>query len=153
MIVLAETSFLCATHRQQDNSARAYAWLAAHGAPVLITTLVRYEFEQGVRFQTWLHRHDHTKGYALREGTTMLAKLKENISLGIFVSMPVDWTAVHERARRLAATHTPQSGARGFDLLHVASALELKADLLLSLDASQRHVATDEHLSVAPDLD
>lgn len=152
MKVLAETSFLCAIHREQDNSSVADAWLASHNGPIGITTLVRYEFEQGAHFQAWLRRHDRAKGFPAKEAAAMLAKLEENIALGICMVTPVDWTAVHERARQLAAVHTPRKGARGFDLLHVAAALELRAETLLSFDEGLRRVAEGEGLVAAPEL-
>jgi len=152
MMAFAETSFLCAVHRQQVNSPQALDWLANHEEPILVTSLVLYEFRQGAHFQAWLHRHDKRKGYPAREAAAMLARLEENCSLGIFRTEPVDWTEVHERASRLAAKHTPAHGARGFDLLHVASALVLAATPFLSFDAPQRHVAEAEGLPVAPHL-
>jgi len=33
-----------------------------------VTTLVLYEFRQGVYFQSWLHQHDKKKGYSAAEG-------------------------------------------------------------------------------------
>jgi len=70
----------------------------------------------------------------------MLARLDENLELGIFRVVAVDWTRVHEKAGQLARTHTPKSGARGFDLLHVATADVLKASAFLSMDGPQRKV-------------
>lgn len=148
----AETSFLCAVHRQQDNSPTALAYLESCTTPIDVTTLVLYEFRQGVHFQSWLHRHDKTKGYSAKEAAAMLERLEENLALGIFRVVPVDWTPVHDLAGRLAAKHTPANGARGFDLLHVAAAVELKAKVFLSFDQPQRKVALASGLSVKPAL-
>ncbi len=148
----AETSFLCALLRTQDNSPQADAWMLQHGSAIDVTTLVLYEFRQGVHFQSWLHRHDKKKGYSAKEAAAMLARLEENLALGIFRVVPVDWTAVHDLAGRLAAKHTPASGARGFDLLHVATAVEMKTKVFLSFDQPQRKVALASGLSVKPAL-
>lgn len=148
----AETSFLCALLRIQDNSSDADAWMFQHGGSIDITTLVLYEFRQGVHFQRWLYRHDKKKGYPAREAAAMLARLEENLELGIFRVTPVDWTAVHERAGRFAAKNTPASGARGFDLLHVAAAVQMETKVFLSFDQPQREVALASGLSVAPAL-
>lgn len=150
MNVFAETSFLCALLRTQDNSPDADAWMLDHAAPIDVSTLVLYEFRQGVHFQNWLHRHDKKKGYAAQEAATMLERLEENLSHGIFRVVPVDWTAVHDLAGRLAAEHTPAAGARGFDLLHIATAVEGEAETFLSFDRPQRQVAIAAGLPVAP---
>ena len=136
--------------RTQDNSSVADEWMLQHGGVIDVTTLVLYEFRQGVHFQAWLHRHDRRKGYPAAEAEAMLARLEENLALGIFRVAPVDWTAVHDLAGRLAAEHTTSSGARGFDLLHVASASVLKATTFLSFDEGQRKVAAACKLTVAP---
>lgn len=146
----AETSFLFATHRQQDNSPVALDYLSKCETPIDTTTLVLYEFRQGAHFQSWLHRHDKRKGFPARDADIMLARLEENLALGIFQIAPVDWTAVHERAGGLAAKHTRSNGARGFDLLHVAAALELQAPVFLSFDQPQRKVAAASGVRTAP---
>jgi len=124
--------------------------MKSHGQTIDVTTLVLYEFRQGVHFQAWLHRNDKRKGYPAAEAAAMLARLEENLALGIFNVRPVDWTAVHELAGKLAATYTTANGARGFDLLHVATAVQLKAPVFLTFDEGQRKVARSCKLAVAP---
>ena len=50
----ADTSFLCALYRQQSHSERAIATLEAIGGPIVISSLLAYEFRQAVRFQVFL---------------------------------------------------------------------------------------------------
>lgn len=54
-----------------------------------------------------------------------------------------------EEAKRLSATHTPAGGHRGFDILHVATALSLKAKRLLTFDGNQKKLAEAEGLVVS----
>ena len=150
MTAFAETSFFCALLRTQVNTNRADAWMTSRQSPIAVSTLVLYEFRQGVHFQAWLRKHDATKGYSAGEAAAMLARLDENMELGIFRILSVDWTAVHERAGQLADRHTPANGARGFDLLHVATALEINATEFLSFDGPQREIAQSEGLTVLP---
>ena len=63
---------------------------------------------------------------------------------------PVDWAKVISRAEQLSARHTAKSGHRGFDILHVASALELGAKELLTFDAQQSALAKAVGLKVKP---
>lgn len=51
-------------------------------------------------------------------------------------------------AKRLSATYKLTGGHRGFDILHVASALNLGADQFLTFDENQKKLAETESLTV-----
>jgi predicted nucleic acid-binding protein len=51
-------------------------------------------------------------------------------------------------AERLSAQYTWSEGYRGFDVLHVATALHLGATEFLSFDAGQKRLAEAEGLAV-----
>jgi predicted nucleic acid-binding protein len=53
-----------------------------------------------------------------------------------------------ERARRLSEKYTEKLGCRGFDLLHVALALELECEAFLTSDRTQGDLAHAEGLKV-----
>jgi len=55
---------------------------------------------------------------------------------------------VVDEAKRLSATHTLGGGHRGFDILHVAAALIVKARRLLTFDGHQKKLAEAERLVV-----
>jgi len=55
---------------------------------------------------------------------------------------------VVDEAKRLSATHTLTGGHRGFDILHVATALIVKAQQLLTFDVNQKKLAEAEGLIV-----
>jgi predicted nucleic acid-binding protein len=61
--------------------------------------------------------------------------------------LPVD---VFARATRLARRHTARCGARSLDILHVATAMALDAEILLTFDERQRRLAKAEKLRVVP---
>lgn len=136
-----DTSFLCALYRRQDNTEAALAQrnTLRHGLPV--TTLLLFEFRQSVRFQTWLHRQDATKGYGGKEGAKMLADFQTDLESGLVEIVPADWAKVHATAEHLSVRHTGRDGPRAFDILHVATALELGAKEFLTFDARQRALA------------
>src|SRR6266446_8404039 len=69
----------------------------------------------------------------LRDGTLQLRRFEEPF---------------FERARRLSLQATGKLGARTADLLHVAAALELGADILNSFDQQQRKLAQAVRLKV-----
>ncbi len=53
-----------------------------------------------------------------------------------------------DEAKRLSAIHTVSGGHRGFDILHVAAALELGAAEFLTFDGNQKRLAESEGLRV-----
>ena|SRR6266446_2851745 len=145
-----DTSFLCALYRQQDNTAEAIAHRASMKDPLPVTALLLYEFRQSVRFQTWLHRKDARKGYGEREGSEMLADLQSDIDNRLVQIVPADWAKVVSAAEQLSAGHTGKGGHRGFDILHVATALELGAKEFLTFDSRHAALAQAAGLKVKP---
>lgn len=148
MTVYPDTSFLCALYRQQDNTENAIARRASMKEPLPVTALVLFEFRQSVRWQTFWHRKAASKGYGEREGARMLADLQSDLASGLLQVAPADWAKVISSAEQLSARHTGKSGHRGFDVLHVATALELGAREFLTFDANQRKLAQGEGLKV-----
>jgi predicted nucleic acid-binding protein len=65
---------------------------------------------------------------------------------GIFLLQPSP-TVLYEFAGRISRRRTFQIGARTLDILHVASALILKAEALYTFDERQRRLADAEGLS------
>lgn len=63
MNTFGDTSFLCALLYWQANSPQAGAVMDGLTEPLVISTLVEFEFIQGVRFEVFQHAADHTRGY------------------------------------------------------------------------------------------
>jgi predicted nucleic acid-binding protein len=150
MIALPDTSFLCALYVQQNNSAAAVAHVKAMPEVLHVSSLMLYEFRQGVRFQAWLHSRDKTKGYPQATASAALEKLQANLEAGAVVPVTADWPDVHRLAETLSARHTMSAGHRSFDILHVATALHLGAREFLTFDANQRKLAAAQKLKVKP---
>ena len=150
MTCYPDTSFLCALYREQANSKTADAHRKAMTGILPVTSLVLFEFRQSVRFQTWLHQKDASKGYGGVAGAKMLADLQSDLDAGLVEILPVDWAKVHSRAEQLSAQHTGKAGYRAFDILHVATALELEAKQFLTFDSGQSALAKAVGLKVKP---
>ncbi len=150
MIAYPDTSFLCALYRQQDNSLVAARYFKATPEALHVSSLLLFEFRQSLRFQVWLHAQNPLKGFPLSDCEQALADLQSDLDSGVAVVVPADWSDVHHLAARLSARHTAANGYRAFDLLHVATALHLKARTFLSFDERQRQAAAGEGLKIKP---
>jgi hypothetical protein len=69
------------------------------------------------------------------------ALLRKYLFCKTFVETSQDIELAIERARHLSEKHTERLGCRGFDLLHVALALELECEIFLTADGNQGDVA------------
>jgi len=70
--------------------------------------------------------------------------------MGLLIHLPVEWTNVLRRADELSEMYSTRHGQRTIDLLHVAIALEARANIFLSFDQRQRKLARAAGLRVKP---
>jgi predicted nucleic acid-binding protein len=83
-----------------------------------------------------------------QERDASLALLHKFISRRAFIEISLDLETVVDLARSLSERHTERLGCRGFDLVHVALAIELKSEAFLTSDRIQGALARAEGLDV-----
>ena len=123
--------------------------MAGLSGTLRVSSLLCLEFRQSVRLQIRLHLSDRTKGFPQAEGQQMLNDLQIDLNAGLLTTIPVDWSAVHQRAEVLSSVHTPAEGHRLVDILHVATALHLGVTEFLTFDGNQKKLAEVEGLLVS----
>lgn len=143
-----ETSFLCSLYREDVFSERADRWAAEWNRPLPFSSLVQFEFRQSIRLQTRLHQSRPDIGLTHVAALHLLRHEEQDLSRGILELLPVDWTAVHDRAERLSDKYTWEDGHRFADILHVATALCMGRDTFLTFDDRQSRLARAEGLVV-----
>ncbi len=148
MIAYPDTSFLCALYRPQQNSQRAASHAAGMTEPLHVASPLLYEFRQSTRWQAWLNTKDAAKGFDRAAAQGALVKLQANIADGIILVTPIDWADVASTAERLSAQYTWTEGYRGFDVIHVATAVHLGATEFLTFDDKQKQLAEAEGFHV-----
>lgn len=82
------------------------------------------------------------------EGRQMIRLLEHEVRLGYWPHREFQWTNAVRRACQISAGHALEMTMRAMDLFHMAVALELKADALLTFDADQRALAKAAGLRV-----
>jgi predicted nucleic acid-binding protein len=145
-----DTSFLYGVYLKQTNSRVAAAHADTMKEPLHITELLRYEFRQSLRFQVWRRAANPREGIAQMDAEAALNQLEADLLSGVAVLTPCDLLEVLRRADDLSKRHTIPAGYRSFDILHVASALHLRAKEFLSFDDKQRALAQAEGLVAKP---
>ncbi len=150
MIAYADTSFLCAFYRQQDNSRQAVAHFQGLGEPLPVAAPLLFEFRQSLRFQVWLHSRKPGHGFSKAVCDQALADLQSDLDSGVLLLVSAEAASVHREAERISATHTMTGGHRTLDIVHIATALVLEAEEFISFDTNQRKLAAAEGLKVKP---
>jgi predicted nucleic acid-binding protein len=142
MVTCADTSFLFSLYGNDGNTPRAVAWTKSHRAALTLTTLNEYELGNALRFA------EFRKGIGPGEAALFWAQYEADRASGRLNVLVCNLADVVAEANRLSATHTLTGGHRGFDILHVAASIRLKAKQLLTFDGNQKKLAEAEGLVV-----
>jgi predicted nucleic acid-binding protein len=110
---------------------------------LFISPLVELELTNALQLRVF--RKELTKG----EATAAYALIQNDLATGVYSVQPVSAT-VFDAAKRISLKYTAGIGSRSLDVLHVAAALAMRADVLLSFDDNQRKLAKAAGLRAAP---
>lgn len=142
MVTCADTSFLFSFYGNDVHSPRAVAWMKSQRSALALTALSEYELGNALRFV------EFREGIAPGEAALFWAQFEADRASGRLRIQVCNLADVVDEAKRLSATHTLTGGHRGFDILHVATALVLKARQFLTFDGNQKKLAEAEGLVV-----
>ena len=82
------------------------------------------------------------------ESRQVVRLLEQEIRIGYWSLVEFDWTEAVRTAGELRAEHSLKMVVRAMDLFHVAIAIEVGADALLSFDADQMELAEAAGLTI-----
>jgi predicted nucleic acid-binding protein len=108
---------------------------------------------------TGLHRLDMRNALALgvfrriltsAQVNTAWSDVERDLRSGRLVPQPVNWIPVYRAAAQWAALHSPHSGCRSLDVLHVSLAKKLNAREFFTFDERQKSLAVVLGLLVRP---
>lgn len=142
MVVCGDTSFFFSLYGNDVHSSRAVNWITACQRPVTLNPFNAYELGNALRFA------EFRKAIKPGEAAMCWAQFEAAVRQGRLLKQPCNLANVLDEATRLSATHTLTGGHRGFDILHVAAALVLRADEFLTFDLNQKRLAETEGLTV-----
>jgi predicted nucleic acid-binding protein len=134
----ADTSFLVSLYAPDVNSLRAAELMRAR-PNLLLTPFGELELFNALELRAF------RKELGRREVQRAHGAFESDRDSGIFSLQPAP-PLLYEFAARISRRRTFQLGARTLDILHVASALVLKAEAFYTFDARQRDLARAEGL-------
>lgn len=134
MIVYADTSFLFSLYVPDANSSAAAAIMKRIKPPLLATDFVEFEFFNALNGRIF------RKELRASEEQAVLLAFSKDIHAGAIRIVPIS-AATFASARRIARTHNRLLGTRALDVLHVASALTLRANSFCTFDKNQARLA------------
>lgn len=142
MVICADTSFLFSLYGNDVHTSRALKWVKSHRTALTLTSLGEYELGNALRFA------EFRGGIAVGEAALFWAQFEADRASRRLVIQVCNLAEVVDEAKRLSVTYTLTGGHRGFDVLHVASALMMKATHFLTFDENQKKLAKAEGLKV-----
>lgn len=144
MVTCADTSFLFSLYGNDAHTSRAVAWIKSQRMALTITSLGEYELGNALRFA------ECRKAIAPGEAALFWAQFEADRASGRLLIHVCNLADVVDEGKRLSASYTLAGGHRGFDILHVATALIVKAQRFLTFDGNQKKLAKAEGLVVVP---
>ncbi len=142
MVIYCDTSFLFSLYGNDAHSPNAVAWASQNTKPVFLNSLTHFEFGNALRFAEF--RKAIPSGFA----ALYWAGFETAISQERLVVATSNLATVLEESKRLSGIYTLTAGHRGFDILHVASAIKMEATHFLTFDGNQKKLAEAEGLIV-----
>ena len=157
MRTYADTSFLVKLVTDEPGSETTIAeFRRLDFPPLFFLPLHALEVANAIRHRAFHLRRSagsSRRAVIARERDAALARIERWLKRGWMIEATADCDEALARAQTLSAKHTERLGCRGFDLLHVALALELECKAFLTSDRVQAALARAEGLDVTVSSD
>jgi len=142
MVICCDTSFLFSLYGNDVYSPAAVAWTGQCASAITLSPLTQYEFGNALRFAEFRR--------LLKPGAAAqcIGWFEAALAQGRLIVETCNLADIVDEAKRLSTIHTISGGHRGFDILHVAAALKLRAADFLTFDGNQKKLAESEGLRV-----
>lgn len=123
----------------EPSTVAAATWMRKHSPKVIVSEFGRIEV-----FNSFYQRR-FRKQLDLPTANRLVQALEQDFESKVLQLRPAP-ESVFSRSLTLTTAWTPKIGTRASDIIHVATALELKVDIFLSFDKRQQELARLEGL-------
>ena len=144
MNLYADTSLLISYYINDSHSVSAQAVLHATADPLPFTGLHRLEMRNALALGVF--RRILTSAQV----STAWSDVERDLRSGRLLPQPVNWIPVFRETAQWAALHSPRTGCRSLDVLHVTLARKLNAKEFFTFDERQKSLALALGLAVKP---
>ena len=152
MRAYADSSFLVKLLSQEpDSPAVVAAYRRLDRPPLFFLPLHALEVRNAIYQRGFFQRHTGSadeRTQISRQQTAALSKLEQMVERRGFLPVAAEWDAALDQSQELSDKHTAATGARAFDILHVAFALQLNCELFFTSDERQARLAKAEGLKL-----
>jgi hypothetical protein len=138
-----DTSALLKLYVREEGSEAVQSAVAGQARPIPVWDALEMEFTNA------LWQKVFWKEIKAADARRQLGLFEERRKRGLYFTPELSRSRLLERFRTLAE-RTPETGCRTMDVVHVAAALELDAELLVSFDERQRRLAKLSGLRCQP---
>ena len=141
-MLYVDTSVMVKLYIKEEYSLEVSHWIRRNNEAIPLTRFHELEFTNAIYLKQF--RTEMTNEQAL----LVLSKFDEHQRRGVYYRPQIDWTDTMNSALDLSQSHTKTTGSRSLDILHVASALAIKANRFLTLDKRQSALAGSAGLTI-----
>ncbi len=139
-MLYVDTSAVIKLYVVEDQSVEISAWLRANDETIPWTALHELEFNNAIQLKEF---RGEIKASESRQIKTNFIRHEEQ---GVYFRPELNWADTFGLAIDLSIKHTIKTGSRSLDILHVATALQLKSDQFLTFDKRQSKLASLEDI-------
>jgi predicted nucleic acid-binding protein len=135
-MLYVDTSVIVKLYVKEKHSLDASNWLKENNEAIPLTVFHELEFNNAINLKEF-------RGEITRDKTRLItARFADHESKGIYYRPQISWADTFKYAVDLSRKHSRKTGSRALDILHVASALSMKADRFLTLDERQSRLVS-----------
>ena len=134
-MIFVDTSAIVKLYIKEPGSVQVSEWLKKNNEPIPLTGLIELEFINALKLKQFRDEINSD------EFEKIVSLLYEHEKKGVYYRPTMDWPNVFSFAFGLSKNHTQDCGARSLDIVHVGSALTIKAETFLTLDVKQAQLA------------
>jgi predicted nucleic acid-binding protein len=141
-VLYVDTSVIVKLYIKEEHSLDVSNWLKENNEAIPLTLFHELEFNNALNLKKF--RAEITT----EEIRLILRRFTEHQSKGVFYRPQISWTDTFKYAVDLSTRYTGSTGSRSLDILHVASALSIKADMFLTFDKRQSELAALSEIKI-----
>ena len=134
-MLYVDTSVIVKLYIKEEYSFEVSHWIRKNNEAIPLTGFHELEFTNAIYLKQF--RTEMTD----EQGLLVLSKFDEHQRRGVYYRPQINWTDTINFALGLSQSHTKTTCSRSLDILHVASALAIKANRFLTLDKRQSALA------------